>query len=358
MRFFSPFQPLLKGWLLSAFVWSVFALTLSWQIAYAMSVPWSHVFGMAARGCGMWALITPLVFRFVSRLPIERERWRLALPAHLVAGFAVLLAFEFLAPKPPPPPPPHARQAEMRTPRPAGPWPLGWLIMSPHMPIYLALLGAAHAFYFYRRSRERELRSVELDGRLAEARLQALQMQIQPHFLFNSLNALAALITKDPEAADEMLVNLSDFLRMTFESSGAAEVPLRRELEYVERYLAIERVRFGERLSFSIEAPADTRQAMVPTLLLQPLVENAVRHGIEPRSEVGRIVVRVAHEGETLRLTVSDNGVGVKLTPRIGVGLANTRERLRELYGEGGRLRLTSEVGTEVEICLPYRIMT
>lgn len=355
MRFFSPIRPLLEGWLVSAFCWGAFALTVSWQVGYAMSVPWLDVLRFVGRGCAIWALITPLIFRFVSRLPIEREQWRIALPAHIVVGLALLLGFEFVMPKPGPPPDSKDGQSQTRMRHP-GPWPLGWLIMSPHMPIYLALLCGAHAAYFYRRSRERDLRSVELTARLAEARLQALQMQIQPHFLFNSLNALAALIAKNPEAADEMLTNLGDFLRMTFESSGAAEVPLRRELEYVERYLAIERVRFGERLSFSIEVEPGTPAALVPTLLLQPLVENAVRHGIEPRAEGGRIVVRAARDGGSLRLIVSDDGVGMKLTPRVGIGLANTRERLRELYGAAGTLSLKSETGTEVEIRLPFRV--
>jgi LytS/YehU family sensor histidine kinase len=227
------------------------------------------------------------------------------------------------------------------------------------LPIYLAIVSLAHALHFYRRSREREHRSLELTASLAQARLEALKMQIQPHFLFNALNAISALVHKDPEAADEMIGALSDFLRLTLESSGEQELPLRRELEFVERYLAVEKVRFGERLRFSIEAAPDTMAALVPALLLQPLVENAVRHGLEPQLRPGTLSIRAQREGDALLLSITDDGAGLPKThpSREGIGLANTRARLRELYGDRARLELRNEKGVSVRIALPYRVV-
>jgi LytS/YehU family sensor histidine kinase len=226
-----------------------------------------------------------------------------------------------------------------------------------HVPIYLALVSLAHALHFYRRSQERERRSLELSASLARARLEALKLQLQPHFLFNSLNAIAALVHKDANAADEMLGALSDLLRLTLESSGEQEMPLRRELEVVERYLAIEKVRFGDRLTFSIDAAPDTLSALVPALVLQPLVENAVRHGLEPQRRRGELSIRAARENSVLRLIVEDNGGGLPetSTPREGVGLANTRARLRELYGDAATLELVSgTAGVSVKVTIPF----
>jgi two-component system, LytTR family, sensor kinase len=346
MSFFRPFRPLLKGWLFSFLGWSAFFFALGWQMAHSFPIPTAEVVAMLGRDVLMWTLLTPLIFRLADRLPIERDRWKISLPVHLVACFATVFAFALLA---------HALGPKRPGPPGRGKS-IGWLLFAPQLPIFLALSGVAHARYFSRRSQERERRSLELAASLADARLQALRMQIQPHFLFNSLNALAALILKDPEAADEMLTALSDFLRLTLEDSDGQEVPLRRELEFVERYLAIEKVRFGERLNFTVDVSEDTMSCLVPALLLQPLVENAVRHGIEPRRERGSIVIRARTEKGMLRLSVNDDGVGLPTAPREGVGLANTRTRLREIHGAAATLELKSEAGVRVEIDLPYRV--
>ncbi len=218
------------------------------------------------------------------------------------------------------------------------------------LPLYLAVVSVAHSFYFYRRSLAR-------DTSLAQARLAALKMQLQPHFLFNSLNAIAELVHKDPDAADEMLVGLSSLLRLSLETSGEQMLPLRREMEFVEHYLAIEHVRFGDRLRFELEVSPDTQAALVPAFLLQPLVENAVRHGLEPRAGAGRLTVRACRRGASLQLSVADNGVGLsEAAPwREGIGLTNTRARLNALFDGAASLELCRGDGLTVHVTMPFR---
>ncbi len=228
--------------------------------------------------------------------------------------------------------------------------------------IYWVILAVAHAFEYYRKYRERELQAAELEKRLAQAKLKALQMQLNPHFLFNTLHSISALMHKDVEAADRMVSRLSDLLRAALESSDRQEVPLRQELQWLELYLDIERTRFGERLNVKMEIAPDTLDARVPNLILQPLVENAIRHGIEPRARPGRIELRAQRHGSALALGVSDNGPGLRDNQpgREGVGLSNTRARLRELYGSDHRFELlrSPEGGLQVDLSIPFRAAT
>ncbi len=303
----SPIRPLLKGWLLSFLVFGLLATGLVGQFALAVSMPWSDALRMAARDWLPWALVAPLIFRLVARMPLERERWKPALVVHLASCVAILALCQWwsesVLPRPSGRGGPRTENRESRPPRMAAPegmpprgpersqrhnpFPFFFLIGF-RLPVYFAIVSVAHAVHFYRRSQVRERRSLELEASLARARLEALKMQLQPHFLFNSLNAIAELVHKDADAADEMLGALSDFLRLTLESAGEQELPLRRELEFVERYLAIEKVRFGERLHFSIEVPPEALPALVPALVLQPLVENAVPTGPSRRAGAER----------------------------------------------------------------------
>ncbi len=225
--------------------------------------------------------------------------------------------------------------------------------------IYWVIVAVSFAFNYYGKFRERELRAAELEKSLAQAKLHALQMQLNPHFLFNSLHSISALMHQDVEAADRMIVRLSDLLRAALDNSDAHEVTLRDELKFLQSYLEIEQIRFGNRLTVTTEIPADLLDARVPNLILQPLLENAIRHGIEPHAKPGRIELRAQKAKGELTLDVSDNGAGVSDAASVseGVGLSNTRARLRTLYGEAHRFELGNrpEGGLRVRLTIPFR---
>ena len=215
------------------------------------------------------------------------------------------------------------------------------------------------AVEYSRAARERE----RLEIRLAQAQLESLKNQLQPHFLFNALNAITALIPTDARAAQRTVHGLSELLRLSLNSSAENEVRLDRELELLGHYLAIQRLRFQERLTVHLDIDPAVRRAFIPNLLLQPLVENAIRHGIGPRAAGGSITIQVGRREDALRLRVADDGVGARLSPeqrlgREGVGLGNTRARLQHLYGDRHHLTLTTAPGAgfAVDIDVPYRI--
>jgi two-component system, LytTR family, sensor kinase len=225
--------------------------------------------------------------------------------------------------------------------------------------IYWVIVSVAHAFDYYRKSHEHELNAVELQRRLTQARLQTLQMQLNPHFLFNTLHAISSLMHKDVEAADRMIVRLSDLLRYALDSTEAHEVPLKAELDFLDRYLEIEQTRFGERLTIGKEIDPDTLGAQVPNLVLQPLVENAIRHGIERQAKPGKIELRARRKQGMLHLQVCDNGAGIQShSQREGIGLTNTRARLQQLYGEAQSLELSNAAdgGVIVSVTIPFRV--
>jgi two-component sensor histidine kinase len=228
-------------------------------------------------------------------------------------------------------------------------------------PIYWCIVCACWVLTHLQESHERERRGLELEARLTEANLRALKMQLQPHFLFNTLNAISSLIHESPEAADDMVGSLSQLLRMNLDMSSENEVPLRRELEFVDRYLEIQRARFGDRLRIHREIDGTTEAAMVPTLILQPLVENSIRHGIEARESGGSLSIQARRRGEMLCLEISDDGNGLTdgavLRCSEGIGLSNTKARLVALYGERHQFRLAARQpgGACVRIELPFR---
>ena len=183
------------------------------------------------------------------------------------------------------------------------------------MMTYWAIIGFWHATAYYRVAQDRALKASRLETRLAEAQLQALQRQLHPHFLFNTLNAISALMHRDVEAADQMLARLSDLLRIALDQRGAQEVALKDELEFLEKYLEIEQTRFGDRLVVRYDVEAETLDAQVPNLILQPLVENSVRHAVAVRIEPGLIEIRARRVGTNLELSVHDNGPGLLQDP-------------------------------------------
>jgi len=225
--------------------------------------------------------------------------------------------------------------------------------------IYWAIVGIGHAWSNYQRYREREIEAARLQELLAQARIQALKMQLHPHFLFNALHAAATLMDEDVAAARRLLARLGELLRTTLEVDED-EVALERELEFLAAYLEVERVRFQDRLAVRFEVASDTLAGSVPPFLLQPLVENAIRHGVNPRANGGCVTVRAQRADGRMRLEVEDDGPGVDAETAAGaagIGLRNTRERLRQHYGDGHELRLEAgrDGGLKVTIDLPYR---
>jgi len=221
---------------------------------------------------------------------------------------------------------------------------------------YVVLVAAAHAFHYQRRSRERAERAAQLESALAHARLSALQSQLQPHFLFNALQSITELLHQDVQRADRMLVSLSRLLRQLLETDSTHEVELEAELRTLQPYLELQQLRFGERLRVELEVAPEALRWRVPHLILQPLVENAIRHGLAPRAQPGTVQIRARVLGELLQLQVADDGVGLAAQPREGLGLRNTRERLQQLYGTASRceLRGSPGAGCEATLLIPH----
>ncbi|MDB6064184.1 MAG: signal transduction histidine kinase, LytS [Pedosphaera sp.] len=224
---------------------------------------------------------------------------------------------------------------------------------------YGVLLGMTHAVHFQRRYRERERRALFLESSLARARLHALQAQLHPHFLFNTLNGIATLLRRDPIVAEEMLTSLSDLLRLALSQSDKQQIPLREEMQLLDRYLEIQQMRFGDRLRCEQDIDPALLDNPVPALLLQPLVENAIKHGLEPSSQPGLVRIVAVVKGDRLVLSVEDNGVGLgkgrQTRATSGVGLSNLRARLEALYGERYHVALCElpEGGVAARIEIP-----
>src|SRR5262245_6442896 len=312
----------------------------------------------------LWAGLAPAVFLFTRRFPIDRERWFTNSLLHVFACVVLSITHRaiYLI--------------------------IGWLL---HVAAYRDLTSipdlyssdilfnlptgfmsygtiflVSYVIDYYRRHQEEELKVSRLRTELAqaqlqvtEAQLQALKMQLHPHFLFNTLNSISALLDEDVEAADQMLARLGDLLRLTLENSGAQQVTLQEELEFLRCYLEIEHVRFHDRLEVNMQIDPETLDARVPNLILQPIVENAIKHGIVSRIAPGEIDIRADRDGNLLRLRVKDNGPGLNASTtrtREGLGLANTRARLQQMYGAAHRFEMADVAsgGLQVTLELPF----
>jgi two-component sensor histidine kinase len=304
------------------------------------------------------AAITPLIFRLSGRFRLDAGHWVRGIGVHILAAVAFSLVhvacmigsrallWPGMFPSASVPFSTFAQRMYLTN--------LDWTLMT-----YSAIAGLSYALGYQRESQARAVKTANLEARLAEARLKTLEAELHPHFLFNTLHAISTLIHVQPEAADRMISRLSDLLRITFARSGAARVALQEELEFLQKYLEIEETRFQDRLSVSYEIDPDTLDAEVPRMILQPLVENAIKHGVAPRNAPGRIRIVAARDGQSLRLEVIDNGVGLSGSARAklhgGVGLSNTRARLECLYGDAQQLLFveTGE-GLTVQMRFPF----
>ena len=333
-------------WLFGILIWVTLGLlsaaqNATWRALTGRPIDWLRIVPNSLADWLTCGLFTPAFYWMVRRYPIRGERWWTRLPIHLVASFLfVLLKVSIYAPL-----------YNLLNPTEPRAWSMVLLGgFYADMLAYWASVGVIHAIEYYRESRERELEATRLA-------LENLRAQLQPHFLFNTLQSISTLIHRDQAAADRMLTDLSDLLRLSLRSSASQEVPLREELAFLDRYLDIMRVRFGDRLRIAVEAPDDVRDALVPSLVLQPIVENAITHGMADRPDLGRVAVRAHRNGKTLWLEVSDDGPGLSApaSDGNGIGLANTRERVKRLYGDAGAVDLFTDRGLTVRIAIPFR---
>ncbi|MDQ3168972.1 MAG: histidine kinase, partial [Acidobacteriota bacterium] len=305
----------------------------------------------------IWAAMAPIVFFLTARFRFGVQRLLLVFTAHIVFSLIFATVHTSLA---------VAASLLLRAAFSGEPvWPPWDLIRSPsriplewELTIYWSLLGMAHALAYSEDARDRAVTAANLEAQLARAQVQVLQRQLQPHFLFNTLQSISALIYKDQGAADDMLGKLSQLLRLTLRGGGRAEVALDRELLHTRRYLQIEQTNLGRRLSFTEDIDPGILHAAVPALLLQPLAENAVRHGIAPAASGGTVRIVGRRTGDDLRLQVIDDGMGLQAGgDSHGIGLDNTRQRLRFLYGDRQALSVAENPGggVIVTVRLPYR---
>ncbi len=329
------------GW---AFVGVLFVVpALARALARGTTVPWDRIFSDLL-SWAIWGLLLPPIWWLSRRFPWDRTKLASWIPIHLAGGLLTSVVFIVLL--------------ELKEDLLAAA--LGSAVPRTGLSDYLyggfelflvpyfAVVAFVHALGTYQRYRGRALHASRLETQLAQAHLEMLKMQLRPHFLFNTLNAISALMRRDVEAADRMIVLLSDLLRLSLDQDDRHQVTLEGELDFLNRYLAIEQIRFRDRLQVDIDVEPNCLSAQVPRLILQPLVENSIRHGIAMRSAAGRIAVKGRRKGGLLQLEVWDDGPGLPegTVLREGVGLANTKARLEQIYGPEHRFELrNAEVG-------------
>jgi two-component system LytT family sensor kinase len=354
------------SWQLALVVWTaiVAGFTASTYAMYAvkeLTVPLWQIFYWVATEWYLWALLAPAILLLTCKVPITRGNWRRWLPIHLLGAVAAIFVHEtlFVLLE-------RFAHSDINAPKELSRHLL--LYYTKRTPfdllVYSALVGIGMGGSLYRRAQERERRAAQLEGQLTKAQLDVLRNQLQPHFLFNTLNTISSLVHSDVEAADRVVSRLGDMLRLSLQHDGRHEVTLREELDFLGHYVDIQRSRFRDRLSVTVDVPADLLEGQVPTFVLQPLVENAIRHGIEPRTAPGQVVVRASRAGEQLVLEVADNGPGLVDPPPSGtgngrgIGLTNTRARLLQLYGNRQAITLANraEGGVMVRLEIPWRV--
>jgi two-component system, LytTR family, sensor kinase len=352
-------------WAIIFLCWNGFALFFTsqsymFQARSAAPIEWKGPLFNWLLGSYTWFVLTPLILKLSNHFPLQRGKLLRSVGIHFLAApfFNIITIIIFVI----------ARGLIL------GPFPdaralfesaRSFLIAELHggILLYWAIICISQGMDYYRRYRDRELLASNLEARLAEAQLDALRTQLHPHFLFNALNSVSVLMRKDVDAADRMLLQLSNLLRVTLAKSAAHEIRLKQELEILERYLEIEQIRFHDRLTVRLQVDPSALDAMVPQLFFQPLVENAIRHGIADREVGGVIDISAEHQNGMLNLQVRDNGPGLNaLRSNLveGVGLSNTRSRLDYLYGPGSRfeVRDAEEGGLIVTAAFPFHTET
>jgi sensor histidine kinase YesM len=350
-------------WPLIAAGWTIFGCFFASEVIFARAYAGrplnaSHTIVVWLICAYVWLALTPMVLYLARRFPFELHSWTRNLPVHLAAS--VVFAFvqvaiyiavaSFIAPI-------FNREPLRETFR-------SVFVAEFHFDLltYWAIIGLSQALDYYRKYREREVRASQLEARLARAQLDALKMQLHPHFLFNTLNTISVLMQEDVTVANRLLLRLSDLLRLALNNTDAHEVPLRQELEFLRSYLEIEQTRFQDRLTVRLDIDAEAFEAQVPNLILQPLVENAIRYAVAPRATGSTIEIRAARLNGQIKLQVTDDGPGLdeakKGTSESGIGLRNTRSRLEKLYGPAHSFDLSTAAGggLQVTITIPFHL--
>jgi two-component system, LytTR family, sensor kinase len=339
---------IILGFSFSALIYLIYAST-------GNPVTWKQAFTVGLTQWWAWSILYLLLFRITRRFPIERQRWVRGLFGYLLLGVVVTFlklgidvvwirlvylgeVFQ------------HTSEDSLLA-----------IMAYFNFLTYWVFVGVGQALNFYRQVREGELKASQLEAQLAQSQLQALRMQLQPHFLFNTLHTIAMLNLRDSKAANRMISRLSDLLRLTLDNAGAQEVALKDELDFLKRYLEIQEIRFQDRLRVSLDIDPESLDARVPNLILQPIVENAIHHGIAEQEADGRIEIQASRRNGWLQLEVRDNGSGMPTEPqepfKQGIGLSNTKARLEQHFGAAHRFELVNSEsgGLAVLIAIPFR---
>jgi two-component system, LytTR family, sensor kinase len=366
MTFLAPHERQWAKWALIPGAWFVYALVMTTQTYFAYmregySVPfWGGAVLPSFIYSLFWILLTPLVLYLAGRFPLNPAHRKRNIVVHILTSLGIAI-FQRVG-----------YEATVMALNATDKWPFSWErlfqltvgFFDYGLLVYWVILLMHQALEYTRLIKEEEVRASTLRTQLVEAQLQTLKTQLQPHFLFNTLHSISELIHEDVEAADTMIARLGDFLRFTLQNSGKQMVTLQEDLESMRCYFDIERTRFQEALTMQMEIEPQTLDALVPSFLWQPIVENSIRHGIATSTRRGRIIVRAKRRDTTLLLEVEDNGTGLAdggASPRLkeGIGLANTRAILQHIYGPAHCLELANAPGGGVVVTMeiPFRTM-
>lgn len=350
-------------WIALAVVWAALGLILSLEVYFSLrvsmpEVKFGDVLGSQYMRVSLWAILTPMVLWLRKAVPLSAGHWLGGLTFHFGVSSAIMGVYYL-----------------------GRVWLIFWkegAIFSEFWSaaqqsffgsnmidviIYWAVLGTGYTFEIYRKYKNEQIRGAQLESRLVQSELSALKQQLHPHFLFNTMNTISVLVREGRNTqAVQLLARLSGLLRTTLDSAGIEEVTVRQEMDFIERYVEIQKMRFADRLTVVTDVSSEALESRVPNLLLQPLVENAIQHGVSPKRGPGRVTISGRVVDDQLQLEVSDDGVGIEdgqiKRAREGIGLSNTRERLSRLYGASSQLVMKSEPGrgTLVSIVLPCRV--
>lgn len=341
-------------WIAAILLWS--ALGVLFALPVLSSRNWSHVLLSSLAQWWSWGLVTPLIFRIDAGLPFKENQLGKRILAHLLASvpltllyfYVVIAVSVFLG---------LGKWSALAHPLPLlSAFGLLWSWV-----VYWVIFGVIQTFRYYEHYRASELRLEQMERNVSQARLNALRMQLAPHFLFNALNTISSQVERHPRLARTMIEHLGDLLRLSLDARDKQEIPLAEELAFLDHYVAIQKIRFAENLRIEIQVAPEVKFALVPCLILQPLVENAIRHGISRRASGGTVTVTAGRDANQVEIRVADDGVGLPPGWNLdssGMGLSVTRERIVSLHPGGTSsfsVRPRMGGGTEVEISLPLR---